>query len=84
MDELKKTIHLRCTFCRSGQFALPYENYTPPSHSFVVCANCGRENDVTSLLIVAKTKAFDIAQNYVDEIVKELESNLTKSFKKLR
>ncbi len=81
MEDLKKTIRLRCAFCRSEQFALPYEGYTPPSHSFVVCANCGRENDVTSLLIVTKSKGREIAEAYADELVKQMKKNLVKTFK---
>ena len=81
MEDLKKTIRLRCAFCRSEQFALPCEGYTPPSHSFVVCANCGRENDVTSLLIVTKSKGREIAEAYADEPVKQMKKNLVKTFK---
>ncbi|MGP2467992.1 hypothetical protein V1956_05120 [Yersinia sp. 2540 StPb PI] len=82
MEDLKKTIRLRCAFCRSEQFALPYEDYSPPGHSFVVCANCGRENDVTSLLIVAKSKGMKIAKAYADELVEQMKKDLVKSFKK--
>ncbi|ATF93803.1 Uncharacterised protein [Cedecea neteri] len=81
MEDLKETIRLRCSFCRSEQFALPYEDYSPPDHSFVVCANCGRENDVTSLLIVAKSKGIEIAQAYADELVEQMKNDLAKSFK---
>ncbi|WP_459176863.1 hypothetical protein [Ewingella americana] len=81
MEDLKKTIRLRCTFCRSEQFALPYEDYSPPGHSFVVCANCGRENDVTSLLIVAKSKGMEIAKVYADELVEKMKKDLVKTYK---
>lgn len=81
MEDLKETIRLRCTFCRSEQFALPYTDYSPPGHSFVICANCGRENDVTSLLIVAKSKGMEIAKAYADELVKQMRKDLVKSFK---
>ncbi|WP_267443686.1 hypothetical protein [Erwinia psidii] len=81
MDEFKENIKLRCTFCRSEQFALPYEHYSPPSHSFVVCANCGRENDITSLLIVAKSKGIAIAKDYADKLVVQMKKELTKSFR---
>lgn len=81
MEDLKKTIRLRCAFCRSEQFALPCEGYTPPSHSFVVCANCGKENDVTSLLIVTKSKGREIAEAYADELVKQMKKDLVKTFK---
>ncbi|CAM3781480.1 hypothetical protein [Rahnella victoriana] len=81
IEDLKKTIRLRCAFCRSEQFALPCEGYSPPSHSFVVCANCGRENDVTSLLIVTKSKGREIAEAYTDELVKQMKKDLVKTFK---
>jgi len=81
MEDLKETIRLRCTFCRSEQFALPYTDYSPPGHSFVICANCGRENDVTSLLIVAKSKGMEIAKTYADELVEQMKKDLVKAFK---
>ena len=81
MEDLKKTIRLRCAFCRSEQFALPCEGYSPPNHSFVVCANCGRENDVTSLLIVTKSKGREIAEAYADELIKQMKKDLVKTFK---
>lgn len=81
MDDLKETVRLRCAFCRSEQFALPYEGYSPPGHSLVVCASCGRENDVTSLLIVAKSKGMEIAKAYADEVVEHLKKDLVNSFK---
>ncbi|MBL0519721.1 hypothetical protein JD523_02195 [Aeromonas enteropelogenes] len=81
MDDLQKTIKLRCTFCHSEQFAIPYSNYTPPCHSFVVCANCGRENDVTSLLITAKSKGFLMAQDYAEELIDKMKADIAKSFK---
>ncbi|WP_226100914.1 hypothetical protein [Dickeya oryzae] len=81
MEDLKATIRLRCTFCRSEQFALPCEDYSPPGHSFVVCANCGMENDVTSLLIVAKSKGMEVARAYADELVEQMKKDLANSFK---
>lgn len=81
MEDLKETIRLHCTFCCSEQFALPYTDYSPPGHSFVICANCGRENDVTSLLIVAKSKGMEIAKTYADELVEQMKKDLVKAFK---
>lgn len=81
MEELKETIRLRCTFCRSELFALPHENYDPPHGSFIVCANCGRENDVTSLVFVVKAKAMDIAEDHADKMIKEFTKNIKKAFK---
>lgn len=81
MDDFKETIRLHCTFCHSEKFALPFEDYSPPGGSFVVCACCGRENDVTSLFIVAKEAGFTIAKNYADNLVEEMKEELMKSFK---
>ncbi len=35
MEDLKETIRLRCAFCRSEQFALPYEDYSLNRPGFV-------------------------------------------------
>lgn len=81
MEELKKTISLRCSFCRSKLFAFPHKNYTPPHGSLIVCANCGRENDVTSLILVVKAKAMDIAEDYVDNLIEQFHKDIKKAFK---
>ncbi|MCU6278867.1 hypothetical protein [Enterobacter quasiroggenkampii] len=81
MEELKKAIGLRCTFCRSELFALPDENYAPTHGSLIVCANCGRENDVTSLIFVVKSKAMDIAKDYADKLIDKFQKDLKKAFK---
>ncbi|MBA0205762.1 hypothetical protein [Pectobacterium aroidearum] len=81
MENLKDTIQLHCTFCHSVKFAMPYEGYIPYGGSFVVCANCGRENDVTSLLIIAKSKGFEIAKNHARKLVEEMKKELNKSFR---
>jgi hypothetical protein len=81
MQEFRKTIKLRCVFCRSHEFALPWENYSPPAGSFVVCANCCKENDITSMLIVAKAKGLAIAENYAEQLMNEMTGELKKSFR---
>lgn len=81
MDDFRKTITLRCTFCCSKEFALPWENYSPPAGSFVVCANCGRENDITSMLITAKETGLSIAEDYAQKLIKDFSNDLKKSFK---
>jgi hypothetical protein len=80
MENFRKTIKLRCVFCRSNEFALPWENYTPPAGSFVVCANCGKENDITSLLVVAKATGLDIAKDYAEQLMSDMTRELKKSF----
>jgi hypothetical protein len=64
-----------------GTVRLTLRGLRPSSHSVVVCANCGRENDVTSLLIVAKSKGMEIAEDYADELVEKMTKNLFKTFK---
>lgn len=81
MAELKKSISLRCTFCHSELFAFPHENYAPLHGSLIVCANCGRENDVTSLIFVVKAKAMDIAEDYADNLIDKFQKDLKKAFK---
>lgn len=78
MKELKQTISLHCVFCRSTHFALPHEGYRPHHGSFVVCANCGRENDFSSLMFVVKDKAHDIAEKYAKEVMEEAAKELKK------
>jgi len=80
MKNFRETIKLRCVFCRSNEFALPWENYSPPAGSFVVCANCGKENDITSLLVVAKATGLAIAENYAEKLMNEMTRELKKSF----
>jgi hypothetical protein len=81
MEDFRKTIKLRCVFCRSNEFALPFENYYPHAGSFVVCANCGKENDITSLLVVAKATGFGIAKDYAEQLMNDMKRELQKSFR---
>lgn len=81
MEAFKKTIRLRCTLCRAHEFALPCENYSPPPGSFVVCANCGRENDMTSLLVTAKAVGLAIAEEYAEQLMDEMTKKLKNTFR---
>jgi hypothetical protein len=81
MEELKQTIALQCVFCRSTQFALPYEGYRPHHGSFLVCANCGCENDFTSLMFVVKAKAHDLAAEYAEHIMQDMKKKLQDAFR---
>ena len=78
MQELKETISLRCGFCRSTLFAIPYEGYRPHHGSFVVCSNCGWENDFTSLMRVVEEKAVETAEEYAESVVKDAVKDLKK------
>ena len=41
--------NLKCVFCKSVLFELPYEGYQPQSGNMIRCANCGKANDYTSI-----------------------------------
>ncbi|WP_077999877.1 hypothetical protein [Edwardsiella tarda] len=82
MKKSKEIIKLRCVFCHSIEFAIPYADYAPHSGSFVVCAQCGRENDVTSLIITVKSRGLKLAQEYAEDLVREMKNDLIKSFGK--
>lgn len=56
-------------------------DYSPPAGSLVVCANCGRENDITSLVVVAKAVGLSLARDYADQLVTEMKNELMRSFK---
>lgn len=81
MEELKKNISLKCTFCHSELFALPYDDYSPSHGSFIVCANCGRENDVTSLILVVKANALHIAEKHAEKLIENFKKDLKKAFR---
>ena len=81
MQSLRKLITLRCVFCHSTEFAMPWKGYAPPPGSYVVCANCGKENDVTSMLITVKAEGLSIAKDHAMALAKELTNELKKSFK---
>jgi len=78
MEEFKEIISLRCVFCRSTLFAMPHEGYRPHHGSFVVCANCGHENDYTSLFFVVKDKAMDIAHEYAERLLEKAANDMKK------
>lgn len=76
-DDLKFKLKLKCFFCFSDQFMIPHENYIPKYGDIIVCGNCGKKNDVTSLLKVVNKKAENIMKKVANEKIKEL-------FKKLK
>lgn len=81
MEELRETISLYCVFCCSKEFAVPYKGYSPHHGSLVVCANCGRENDFTSLMLVAKAKAMNMATAYANEVIQGFKKELQNAFR---
>ena len=68
---MEEKIKMYCLFCKSEQFELPAENYQPSDGEMIKCANCGKLNDYTSMLEVAKEKAMQIAKEEAEKMVKE-------------
>jgi len=77
MAELPDKILLKCVFCMSKKFETP-EGYEPQNGELIRCANCGRMNDVSSLVAVAHDESRDIATGFVAD---EVEKMLKKAFK---
>lgn len=46
-----------------------------------MCANCGRENDITSLLVTAKSVGLSIAEEYAEQLVDEMAKRLKDTFR---
>ena len=80
-NKFERNISLKCFFCSSEMFVLPSEDYIPFYGSFVVCANCGRENDFTSLIYVAEKKAHDMVEEYIEDALESLSKDLKKTFR---
>lgn len=77
MDKSVK-ITMKCIFCKSSKFDVPYENYEPKSGEQIRCANCGRTNDYDSLLKLAKNEGLEIAKDFAENEVKKM---LKRAFK---
>jgi hypothetical protein len=77
---LQSKLNLICFFCKSNLFVLPYKDYQPYHGSFLVCANCGRENDYTSLSRVVYSRAQIIVDDYANEVINNFANELKKSF----
>ena len=84
-EELLGTLPLRCAFCKSTQFALPYEGYQPRPGDMLTCANCGRESNYEAILGVSKNEAEGLVSEKAKEIIeKELMTALKKAGFKVR
>ncbi len=46
-----------------------------------MCANCGKENDITSLLVVAKAAGLGIAKDYAEQLMDDMKREIQKSFR---
>ena len=68
---MKERIKLYCLFCKSEQFELPEKGCQPNVGEMVKCANCGRLNDYTSMLKIAKEKAIQMIEDETEKIIKK-------------
>lgn len=75
VENLPEQVKLRCVFCQSTDFKVPYQDYIPMDGDVVKCANCGRLKDVTSLQKVAidnvEKEVVDYMQQYIKKLFKK-------------
>lgn len=57
----------------------PEENYIPTAIDIIRCANCGRNNEFTSLQRVVNKKV----EGTIEEIGKEVMEDIQKQFRKM-
>ncbi len=79
--EKKVQIQLRCIFCKSKNFDIPYKSYEPKRGEQFKCANCGRSNDYNSLLALAQKDAKVIAKEMLNKKIQDFQKSLRKMFK---
>lgn len=77
--EKQFNISLRCIFCDSTQFELPYKGYQPSDGEMIKCGNCGKLNDYSSLREVAIEKGRNEVKKYATNLI---EGKLKKIIKK--
>ncbi len=75
LDDINYKIHLKCVFCKTSYFELPYEGYQPVSGDLIRCANCGQLNDFSSIKRTCIHKAHEA-------IRKDVQNEMIKMFKK--
>lgn len=69
------TAKLKCIFCNSEMFELPYDGYQPQEDEMIKCSNCGRLNDYSSIKKLATDSA-------VEQIKEDIHKELKKMFNK--
>lgn len=74
LEDKKYTAKLKCIFCQSEMFELPYEGYQPEEGEMIKCSNCGKLNDFSSI------KNLEI-NNTVEQIEEDVHNELKKMFK---
>lgn len=65
-------ITMKCIFCKSTQFDVPYEGYEPKSGEQIKCANCGQSNDYDSLVKLARNEGVEIARDFAENELKKM------------
>lgn len=82
MNELPDiVIPLRCAFCFSTEFMIPYEGYEPLPGELVACGNCHSWNDFESVLGVAEDEVLKIAE---EAVLAAVHKSLSKAGFKIR
>ncbi|MEA3315655.1 MAG: hypothetical protein U9Q30_07375 [Campylobacterota bacterium] len=76
MDKVKQ-IELKCIFCGSTDFDLPYENYEPKENENLKCDSCGKLNIYNDLFEVAKEEG-------IEEVKKDVSNEIKKMIKKFK
>jgi len=62
---------LKCVFCGSTEFEIPYQGYQPEEGEMIKCSNCGELNDATSIRDLAvNEKTAEIKEEMLDELKK--------------
>jgi hypothetical protein len=74
MDIPDVTVSLKCLFCSASLQGPEEAEYS--SCDLIKCAQCGEENDLDSVLDVAKEKG-------VEEMTKEAEKQVAKEMKRI-
>lgn len=80
MDD-QTNIKLQCLFCKSTNFVVPDQNYTPKPGEQIQCGNCGRTNDYGSLMRVAKRKGVEWGEKQAQKVIDEFTKKMGKMFK---
>ena len=64
-------LNLKCLFCGSTKFELPYANYQPKEGEMIKCHKCGKLNDFSFLKGLIKKEAEELAKKEIEKILKK-------------
>lgn len=79
--EKQFNISLRCVFCDSTQFEIPYQGYQPSDGEVLKCVNCGKLNDYSSLREVAIEKGRNEAKKCATGLIEGELKKIRKKWK---